>query len=52
MNTGRFDKLVQSQRFPCGCVLEWDGKALDQFVCDWHRKKYQEAYGLKPEGVR
>jgi hypothetical protein len=50
--TDQFVKLVQSHRLPCGCVLDWDGKALDLVVCDRHRKEYQEAYGLKPEEVR
>ncbi|HXV45664.1 MAG TPA: hypothetical protein VD736_03225 [Nitrososphaera sp.] len=42
---------MRSQKFPCGCVLEWDGKALDLVVCHRHRKEYQEAYGLKPEEI-
>ena len=37
--------LVKSEKFPCGCTLEWDGKKVTVNICEWHSKETRK---LKP----
>jgi hypothetical protein len=30
---------VKSERFPCGCSLEWDGKKATVNICEWHQNE-------------
>jgi hypothetical protein len=32
-----FQALMKSERFPCGCFIEWDGKKVAVNICEWHR---------------
>jgi hypothetical protein len=40
---------LKSEEYPCGCVLEWDGRCLELWVCDKHRAEYEESYDPKVE---
>ena len=37
--TSNHHKLVKSERFLCGCAVEWDGKKVTVNICEFHRNE-------------
>jgi len=40
---------MEYEKYPCGCVLEWDGKCLELKVCRRHNEEYHKAHGIKDD---